>query len=73
MRVFAIQIEHALDVAVQRPRDTDASEHCRATGFRDQDQGLHRGLPFGGGVLGLGELSDVVAGILQRDELATAR
>jgi hypothetical protein len=42
MRVFAIGIEHALDVAVQRSHDTDPREHRRAAGRRRQDQRLHR-------------------------------
>jgi hypothetical protein len=40
---------------------------------RDQDQGLHRGLPLGRLVLSLGKLRDVIASVLQRDELAAAR
>ena len=44
MMVFAIGIEHALDVAVQRSHDADAREHRRAA--RDQDQGFHSGLPL---------------------------
>src|SRR2546421_12234276 len=35
-------------VAVQRPHDADPREHRRSAQFRDQDQGLDRGLPFGG-------------------------
>ncbi len=33
---------------------------------------MDRGLPFGGGVLDLRKLGDVVAGILERDRLAPA-
>jgi hypothetical protein len=36
-------------------------------------QGLHCRLPFVGLVLGLRKLGDIVAGVLQRDELAPAR
>jgi hypothetical protein len=72
MRVFAIGIEHPLDGAVQRSHDTDAREHRRAAGRRHQDQRLHRGLPFGCFVLGLRQCGDVVAGVLQGDELAAA-
>jgi hypothetical protein len=31
MRVFAIGIEHALDVTVQRSHDANPGEHCWAT------------------------------------------
>ena len=70
--VLAIWIELALNVAIQCPHDADPREHCRAARRRDQDQRFHRGLPLGGFVLGLRKLRDVVAGILERDELATA-
>ena len=33
---------------------------------------MDRGLPFGGGVLDLRKLGDVVAGILERDRLVPA-
>ena len=72
MMVFPVRIEHALNVSVQCSHDADPGEHRRATGFSDQDQDLHRGLPFGGGVLGLRRLGDLVAGILERDEPASA-
>ena len=38
-----------------------------------QDQGLHCCLPLRGLVLGLRKLGDVLASILERDKLATAR
>jgi hypothetical protein len=52
MVVFAIGIENALDVTVQRFHDTDASEHRRAVVFGHQNQRFHRGLPFLGVVFG---------------------
>jgi hypothetical protein len=73
MRVFSRRIKRPFDVPAQCPHDADARQHRRAVAFRDQDQGLHCGLPFGAGVLGLRELGDIIAGILERDELATAR
>jgi hypothetical protein len=59
-------------VAVERPHDADARQPRMAALRRDQDQCLHRGLPFWGGVLGFGEFGDVVTSILKRDELAPA-
>jgi hypothetical protein len=47
MGVFAIGIEHALDVAVQRSHDANVREHrWAAVAFGDQDQGFYRGLPL---------------------------
>ena len=40
---------------------------------RDHDQGLHRRLPLRCLVLGLRQLRDEIARLLQRDEPATAR
>jgi hypothetical protein len=34
--VFAIGIEHALNVAIQRPHDSDAREHGWSTKIGDQ-------------------------------------
>src|SRR5258708_6557943 len=73
MMVFAIGIEHALDVAVQCPHDADARKHRRPARGRDQDQSFHGRLPVGSLVLGLRKLRDVVASVLERDKLATAR
>jgi hypothetical protein len=70
MGIFARRIEHPLDVAVQCTHDADPGEHRRAAECRDQDQGLHRGLPFRRSVLGLRKSRDVIAGIFKRDELA---
>jgi len=73
MMVFTIRIEHSLNVAVQRPHDADPREHRRATRCRDQDQGFHRGLPLRGLVLCLRKFGDVLAGVLEGDELTPAR
>jgi hypothetical protein len=73
MRVFAIWIEYALDVAVQRFHDADARHHCRAIEPRDKHQNFHRGLPFRRFVLGLRKLRDVLPGIFQGDELPAPR
>jgi hypothetical protein len=72
MRVFAIGIEHALDVAVQRPQDADPSEHLRPATRRDEYQRLHRVLPFRHGVLGLWKLGDIIASVLERHKLSAA-
>jgi len=39
----------------------------------DEDQGFHRGLPFGRRVLSFRKSGDVVAGIFERDEGPAAR
>jgi len=56
--------------AVQCPHDPDPRQHRRPAVRRDQDQGLHRGLPLWCRVFRLRQFGDVVAGILERDELA---
>jgi hypothetical protein len=61
------------DVTVQCPHDTDPGEHRRAAKLGNKKQRLHRGLPFRGVVLGLGQLGGVFCRIPERDELATAR
>jgi hypothetical protein len=73
MLVLARRIEHPLDMAIQRPHDADAREHRRAAERRDEDQGFHCCLPFGGLVLGFRELRDIGSRLLEGDELATAR
>jgi hypothetical protein len=70
--VFAIRIEHPLDLSVQCPHEPNSSEHCRAAQRRDQDQGLHRCLPFLCLVNGDWKPGDVIAGVLKGDKLATA-
>jgi hypothetical protein len=47
MMLFAIRIEHALDVTVQRQHDANPRKHRRtAVAFGDQDQRLDRSLPL---------------------------
>jgi hypothetical protein len=72
MGLFPPRSEHTLLVPVQRPHDADPGEHRRAAA-RNKHQCLHRGLPFRRHVLGSRKLGDVVAGVLQRHKLATAR
>ena len=55
---------------VQGAHDADPRQHGRAATRRNQDQRLHRGLPFRRFVFGLRKLRDVVAGIPERNELA---
>lgn len=72
MRLFAIGIEYALDMAVQRSHEPHARHHRRTTS-RDEQQNLDRGLPFRQVGFLLWQLRDVVGYVLQRDELATVR
>jgi hypothetical protein len=72
MRVFAVRIEHPLDMSVQGPHDADASEHCRAIAFRDKKQKFDRGPPFLELLFGRRQLLDISAGILEGDKLAAA-
>jgi hypothetical protein len=54
MMLFAIGIEHALDVSVKRPHNADARHHCRAAvAFGYQDQDFNGSLPFLDLLLGL--------------------
>jgi hypothetical protein len=61
MRIFARWIKPALDVTVQCPQDADARHHGRPAMFCNQQQRLHRGLPWLGVVFDLGEFGDVLA------------
>jgi len=70
MRFFAVGIENALDVPVQRQDHANAREHRIAVALSDQQERLHRGLPFLGVVLGLRQLGDVVRGVAQRERQA---
>jgi hypothetical protein len=73
MLVLARRIKHPLDVPVQGPHHADPREHGWPAMFRDQQQRLHCGKPFLGIMFCLGQFGDELAGVLQRDELATAR
>ena len=68
MLVFPRRVEHALDVAIQSPHYADAREQRWPVKFRDQQQRFHRGLPFVGIVFCLGQFSDVLSSIAQRDQ-----
>jgi hypothetical protein len=72
MTIFTRRVEHAFDVSVQCPHDADTRKYGRSSERRDQDQGFHCRLPLRRHVLGLRQLGDMYAGILQRDKLATA-
>jgi hypothetical protein len=72
MYFFPIGIKHAFLVSMHRSDDTDPGEHRRPAAGCDEHQGFHRVLPFRSGVFGLGKLGNVVAGVLERDELAAA-
>jgi hypothetical protein len=65
MRVFPVEAEHSLDVAVQRPQHSDPRIHQRPSAFSSHDQRLGRRLTCGMALLGLRELHEVVSGILQ--------
>jgi hypothetical protein len=72
MMGLAVQIELANMVAVQCPHDADPREHRRPAVRRDQDQGLHCCLLLRRFVLSRPKFRDVIAGILERDQLAAA-
>jgi len=55
----AIGIEHALDVAVQRPHDPDPRKHRRPAQCRHEDEGLQCDLPFRCLVFGSGSRRQV--------------
>ena len=61
-------VEHALDVAVQRPHDTDARKHRRPVLFCDRQQRFHRGLPFVGIVFRFRQLRNVLGSIAERTQ-----
>jgi hypothetical protein len=51
MMILSLRVKHPLDVTVQCPHDADARKHRGSAQRRDQDQHLHRRLPFLGSVL----------------------
>ena len=73
MRTLARRIKHPLDVPVQRPHDADPRKHRGPTALGDEDQRLHRGLPFRRVVLGFRELGHVGRSIPQGEELSAVR
>jgi len=60
-------------VSVQGPHDADACKHRWPAMFYDQQQRLHRGLPFFGIVFRLGQFCDVERGVAKRDQRLPAR
>jgi len=72
MFVLARRIEHPLDVPVESPQHADARHHGGPVELDDQEQGFDRGLPLLEQLFGLGKLLDIVRGVLEGDELATA-
>ena len=73
MRVFAPGIKLPNVAAVQRPHDADARKRRRSARRRDQNQRFHGRLPLCILMLGFRQLSDVIAGVLERDEVSAAR
>jgi hypothetical protein len=56
MMVFPIRIKRLLDVVVQGSRHSYPGEHRRPVMLCNEQQRLHRGLPFFGIVFCLGQL-----------------
>jgi hypothetical protein len=73
MCVVEIAIEHSLDVSIERPHHADTRMLQEVPAFGGANQASNGCLPFNGPLLGLRQLHDVVGGILERDELITAR
>jgi len=67
--IFALGIEHPLDMTIQRLHDPNPRHH-RRTAPSDQHQDLDRGLPFRQVGFLFRQASDVVGGVTKRDELA---
>jgi len=71
MLFLAVRIELGHVVPVQRSHDADPGQHGgRAT--CDKHQGLYRVLPLRRHVLSFEKFADVIAGVLEGDELAAA-
>jgi hypothetical protein len=73
MLVFARAIEHPLNVTVQSPHDADAREHRWPSERPRPGSRLPSPPAIPRRVLGLRQLGDVGTGVLEREELATAR
>jgi hypothetical protein len=71
MMVLARRVEHALDVAIERPHDADARMHQEVATFGGADQASDGGLPLVELLFGLRKSGDVVSGIFEGDELST--
>ena len=72
MRVFAMRIKLPDGVPVQGLHHAYAGVHQEVAAFGGADQAGGRCLPFHEPLLGLRQLHDVVGGVLEGDELATA-
>ena len=72
MCLFAIGIEHPLDITVQRLHDANPRHH-RVAAAAAQHQRLDRRLPLRQVGFFLRLLRDVVGCVLERDELTTVR
>jgi hypothetical protein len=59
--------------AYARPHDADPRQHRWAVLLGDQDQSVHRGLPFRRVVFCLGQLGDVERGVAEREQRLSAR
>jgi hypothetical protein len=68
MTILPRRVEHSHDLPVQCPRDADARKHRWPVMFYDQQQRLHRGLPFVGVVLCLGQFGDLERGVAERHQ-----
>ncbi len=73
MMGLAVQVELANVFAVHGTHDGDASEHGRAAEIGNEDQRLHRGLPFGCILLGLRQPGDVLTDIHQGEKFSAVR
>jgi hypothetical protein len=72
VRILPRRIEHALDVAVQRFHDANASEHRRAAEIGNEYQRLNRGPPFCHRGFFLWKASNVCRRVAQRAKLSAA-
>jgi hypothetical protein len=69
MRVFALGIEHPLDMTVERLHDPHARHHRWPVLLNHQQQCLDSGLPFVEPLVGLRKLGDVGPRIFEGEQL----
>jgi hypothetical protein len=67
------KVEHAIDVSILRSQHTDTRVHQRPAIFGRHNQRRNGGLPLRALVFGFRQPRDVIGGVLERDELASAR
>ena len=72
MGILARGIKLPNVAAVQCAQHANARHHGGPVELDDQQQGFYRGLPLLEILVGLGKLLDIVRGVLEGDELATA-